>query len=147
MLVNRYTGETVIDHTDTSIVYTLESFMWIEQHLEGRTVTEVLERGRRAYFSIKELQVLVWAGMEAHRRRRGSHGGQVNPAKALKVIEDGGGLTPVAMQVMEALMRSTALGLNPDKEPEAIEAGDPTMAGESLSDSPAPEFSRTTPAS
>jgi hypothetical protein len=147
-LLNPSTGETTLDGTEATIVYTVESLTWIEANLPGRSVMEILEHGRRARWKISELQVVVWAGMEAHRRRTGAGGSQVNPAKALGVIEDGGGLHPVAMQVMDALMRSTALGLNPDRDRRGDDAAAvPTMADGSSSASPPPAFHPPPPGS
>jgi hypothetical protein len=143
MLLNRQTGETTIENFDgetlATIVYTIESFTWIESNLPGRTIMGILEEGRKAYWRVGELVILVWAGMEAHRRRNGGSGGQINPAVAVKIIEDGGGLNPVAMTVMDALMRSAALGLNPDRQRPGDEAV-PTMADASSSGSSAPVF-------
>jgi hypothetical protein len=143
MLLNAQTGETTIENyggeTVATVVYTIESFTWIESNLPGRSIMGILEEGRKAHWKVGELVILVWAGMEAHRRRSGGGGGQINPARAMKVIEDGGGLNPVAMVVMDALMRSTALGLNPDRQRPGDDAV-PTMAGASSSDSSAPVF-------
>lgn len=145
MLLSRETGESTIDDYDgnpqASIVFTLESFTWIEANLPGRSIMGILEEGRKTHWRAQELVILVWAGMEAHRRRTGSGGGQINPAKALGVIEAGGGLQPVAMVVTEALMRSPGLGLNPDRHRPGDGATVPTMAGASSSDSSAPVFS------
>jgi hypothetical protein len=146
MLINRETGETSIEGTDATIVYTLESLTWIESNLPGRSVMEILEEGRSAHWKAKELMILVWAGMEAHRRRGGGYGRQINPVSALKVIEDGGGLNPVAMLVMDSLMRSTALGLNPERNrPGDGDSPVPTMVDESSSASPTPEYSPPPP--
>ncbi len=148
MLLNPQTGESTIDGTEATIVYTVESFLWIEANLPGRTVMAILEEGRRAHWRTAELQILIWAGMEAHRRRQGAGGGQVNPAKALEVIEAGGGVQPVALTVMDALMRSTALGLNADRDRPGDEGPTvPTIAGGSSSGSQTPVFAPPPPGS
>lgn len=142
MLLNEQTGESTIDGTDATLIYTIEALTWIESNLPGRSVMGILEEGRQAHWQAKELIILTWAGMECHRRRNGGGGREINPAAAMKVIEAGGGLHPVAMVVMDALMRSSALGLNPDRDrPEDEDPlRAPTTAGASSSGSPTPAF-------
>ncbi len=127
MLLNRETGETQIEGTGVTIVYTIESVMWIEKHVDGLTPMELLERASQGKVSMSHLQIMVWAGMEAWRRRNASYGPQVNPAQAVKVIEDGGGLQPVQNQVFNAFALSPALGLNLGRsspEPEVPTTGE-----------------------
>ncbi|HEV2071105.1 MAG TPA: hypothetical protein VGR26_15045 [Acidimicrobiales bacterium] len=153
MLLNKATGETRIDGTEATVIFTVEALMWVENNLPDVTPMEILERARQGRVSPKTLQILIWAGMEAHRRRMGQGSRPVNPAKAIKIIEQGGGMTPVATQVMEALMRSTGLGLTTidrgedDEQEGADEPSVPTMADESGDDSSAPVFAPSTPGS
>ncbi len=147
MLLNSATGETIIDGTDYHVVFTLEMIAMVENALNGKSPMELIETSRTGRTSLKETQVLVWAGMEGYRRRRGAMGGQVNPAKALKVIEEGGGLYKVGPQVLNAFMLCPALGLglNPEPDEPGAESLDPTTGADSFGASAPQEFGSPTP--
>ena len=135
MLLNNLTGETQLDGTEVNVIYTLESMLWIESNLPGISPMEIIDRGRAMRLTTRELQVLLWAGMEASRRRSpAGTKGQVNLSAALKAIKDGGGLYRVLPQVIDAFGRSPGLGLAAAADAEG-EAVDPTTEVPSTDDS------------
>ncbi len=141
-ITNRLTGEAVVDGTDAHVLFTLDSLAYIEAQTSKR-IMEFWSEASAGKVGVSDLVILLTAGMEGHRRRHGGAGGQVNPAKAAKVIDAGGGLRKVYPQVFESLTRSQSLGLTDNEDSEEDEgSADPTNGGSFSSDSPAQEFPR-----
>ncbi len=135
MLLNAATGESIIDQSDVHVVFTLEMIAMVENAVNISPM-ELIETAQSGRLTLRQCQALTWAGMEGHRRRRGAMGGQINPAKALKVIEEAGGLYKVGPQVLNAFMLCPALGLGLNPEPTQSEPGegdvvDPTIGADS----------------
>jgi hypothetical protein len=131
MVVNPHTGEAVLRDgagNETRIVFTEEAVLAVEQALD-MGVLELFERMLRGRAGLGQLQVLVWAGMNAHRSRSGATKA-LSPERAMKVIRACGGLVGVLPVVINALTACKALGMEPasddDGEDDDVEDLDPT---------------------
>ena len=142
-LVNRQTGEAVIEGTEVRIVFTLEAISYVESQTHKR-IMELWSEIAEGKVGLGDLVALVTAGMEGYRRRSGAPGGQTNPAKAAKAIDNGGGIRKVYPQVYESLTHSATLGLvdDEDADEEGEQGVDPTNGPSSSAASPEQEWPR-----
>jgi hypothetical protein len=125
VIVNPLTGETVLRDghgTETRILFTEEAIMAAEQ-ATGCGILELLDKAASARLQLRELQILVWSGMNGYAHRSGSSK-TVPPERALKVIRNCGGMLTVLPKVAEALTRCSALGLPVDVDDETAATGD-----------------------
>lgn len=133
MILNKETGESVLDGTDYHFIFTGEALVWAEKHLNTGTL-ELISKASDGLIGLNDVQVLLGCGIEAHRRRNGSNGKPFNLAKAAKVVLDGGGLMTVLPQVVAALVASPALGLSgaddEEDEDDAAPFDGPRSSGE-----------------
>lgn len=136
MIVNKLTGETVLRDgagNETRIVFTEEAILAVEAALDIG-VLDLLRKMISNRCGLTDLQVLVWAGMNAHRSRSGATK-TLSPERAMKVIRACGGLSGVLPVVVDALVACKTLGLDPGTDDDDVEdddAGgelDPTNAG------------------
>jgi hypothetical protein len=131
VLLSQSTGETRLDGSNHTIIYTAEALETAETQL-GRSALQLVRSSSDGGLGFREMRVLVAVGIEAHRRRTGAGGRPFNPAKVPKVIEECGGLMPVLKQVVQAIMLSVALGSNPaadeDDDDEDDQEDEPTEA-------------------
>lgn len=117
MILNKETGESVLDNTDYHFVFTGEALVWAERQL-GVGTLELISKAVEGLIGLNDVQVLLGCGIEAHRRRNGGNGKAFNLAKAPKVLLEAGGLMKVLPQVVESVVASPALGLSGDEEDE-----------------------------
>lgn len=115
-LLNRSTGEALIDGTQVHVLFTAEAYAQLEQTL-GARAGELMQRYALGHFGFTDAQALLIAGSEGWRRRNGNAGQTLNPTKALKTIEAGGGLMKVMPVLMDSVSHSQALGMNDGEEP------------------------------
>lgn len=112
VIVNPHTGEAVLrdgSGNETRIIYTEQAIVEVEQALDVG-VLDLLQRLVARRVKLFEVQVLVWAGINAYRARSGS-AKQIAPDKAMKVLTACGGMVEVMPAIAEALVACSALGL------------------------------------
>lgn len=142
VILNPHTGEAVLrdgSGNETRIVYTEEAIIAIEQALDVGAL-ELVHKVAVGRVKLLELQVLVWAGINAHRSRSGS-GKPVSPDKAMRVITACGGMTQIMPTIADALVACTALGIAGDEDEDDAEADevDPTNGDGDGSVPPSPQ--------
>ena len=114
-LVNKITGEAVIDGTSHHLVFTAAAFLQAETML-GLTTPEIIQRARSNALGFRELQVLVAAGMEGWASRQPLAPKKApSPTKALSIIEKAGWYA-TSQAVGEAILFSTAMGILTDDD-------------------------------
>lgn len=130
MIVNPHTGEAVLrdgSGQETRIVYTEEAIVAIEQALDVGAL-ELVSKITTGRVKLFELQVLVWAGINAHRSRSGA-GKPVSPEKAMRVLVACGGMPAVMPIIVDALIACSALGFAGEEDDDAdgeVDEVDPT---------------------
>ncbi len=122
-LLNRQTGEALIDGTQVHVLFTAEAYAQLEQTL-GLRSGEMMQRYAMGNFGFIDAQALILAGSEGWRRRHGNGAAALNPTKALKTVEAGGGLMKVMAVLMDSVKYSQALGMTGDEEREPGESED-----------------------
>lgn len=123
--VNPFTGETALRDghgNETRILFTEEAVMAAEQ-ATNCGILELLDKMTSARIQLRELGILVWAGMNGHLHRSGASK-TVAPERALKVIRNCGGMLAVLPLVAEALTKCSSLGLPVDADDELATSSD-----------------------
>jgi len=130
---NPVTGERVLTERDSgkeyALVFTEEAILQIESALNAGAIT-IVHRGLQQATMLGELQVLVWAGVNASRKRLGATK-LISMQRALTLIRNAGGITTVLPIVVEALIDCDVLGL---KKTTDIEDGTADIDGDDHED-------------
>lgn len=141
VILNPHTGEAALrdgSGNETRILFTEEAIVNIEQALDVG-VLELIGKLTNGRVKLLELQVLVWAGINAARTRSGG-AKPVSPEKAMRVISACGGMPRVMPVVADALLACGVLGLAGDEDDDEGDGDevDPTNGDGAGSGPPSP---------
>lgn len=131
-IVNQATGEAVLtgrSGRECHVVFDLAAVAQLEAQMGGRSVLDLIQ-SRPGVTNVLQMMVVGSAGYA--RRNPGQVPKPLNPALAMKVMEDCGGFANIADVMLESLTRAEGLGLFPDVEAGTDDADPPPGPGPAL---------------